>query len=328
MQSGWLCSRDSAGFICSEPSSEDQANRFYTKEFTNRKRLSAAVSNLLTRSHGLENARKSAKQLANLAKAWVKARKPLLNLPDINIESLLISLQAAVGLKYKEIFEFIKIASSYQSDPYKALTSMTSEIEEAMDLRPSQWVKEDKGVLTTTEVTYKNNRFIMAAGQGDMEEFEKYLADGQELAALHSELKYTAVHAAADFGAEEPLRWLIRTKVNLNLRDGRLGRTPLHYAAASGRSNIIQLLLDGGADRSLVDYKGHLAYQIAEEHGYYEAKEVLKLVAPEIHRITVTETSPTKISLQWVFLVLLVLLLLHPPPTPPPPLHTSHSINF
>ena len=53
----------------------------------------------------------------------------------------------------------------------------------------------------------------MAAGQGDMEKFEECLANGQELAALHSELKYTAVHAAADFGAEEPLKWLIRTKV-------------------------------------------------------------------------------------------------------------------
>ena len=69
VNSGWLCSRDSAGFVCTEPSSEDQANRFWTIEFTNRKRLSAAVANLITRSHGLDDARKRSKQLSSLAVA-------------------------------------------------------------------------------------------------------------------------------------------------------------------------------------------------------------------------------------------------------------------
>ena len=299
VNSGWLCSRDSAGFVCTEPSSEDQANRFWTVEFTNRKRLSAVVANLITRSYGLEEARKRAKQLNLLAKGWIKANKPLINLPDINVEALLISLQASTNLRPHEIFEFLKIAASYQSDPRKSLLTMAQEIEENMMLRPSQWVKQDLGILTTSEVTIRNNLFIMAAGQGDMEVFEGYLAQGQELTALHSELKYTALHAAADFGAEEPLKWLIRTKVNLDLRDGRLGRTPLHYAAASGRSNIIRLLLDGGADRTLVDYKGLLPYQIADEHGYYEAKELLKMVPPEIHRISIINTTCSEISLQW-----------------------------
>ena len=299
VNSGWICSRDSAGFICTEPSSEDQANRFWTVEFTNRKRLSAAVANLITRSYGLDEARKRAKQLNTLSKGWIKASKPLINLPDINVEALLISLQASTNLRPAEIFEFLKIASSYQSDPRKSLLSMAQEIEEKMMLRPSQWVKEDMGVLTTSDVTQRNNRFIMSAGQGDMQAFEQFLADGQELTALHSDLKYTALHSSADFGAEEPLKWLIRTKVNLDLRDGRLGRTPLHYAAASGRSNIIRLLLDGGADRTLVDYKGQLAYQIADEHGYYEAKELLKMVPPEIHRITISSTTCNEISLRW-----------------------------
>ena len=75
--------------------------------------------------------------------------------------------------------KFVKIASSYQSDPYKSLVAMTEEVEENMNLRPSQWVKEEKGVLTTMDVTYKNNEFIIAAGQGDMEKFESCLADGQ-----------------------------------------------------------------------------------------------------------------------------------------------------
>lgn len=105
-----------------------------------------------------------------------------------------------------------------------------------------------------------------------MKLFEKFLAEGQELCVLHSDLKYTALHSAADFGSEETLKWLVKTGVNLNVRDGRLGRTPLHYAAGSGRTSIIHMLLDAGADRTLVDYKGRLAYEIADEYGYQEAK--------------------------------------------------------
>lgn len=84
--------------------------------------------------------------------------------------------------------------------------------------------------------------------------------------------------------------------MSLDLRDGRLGRTPLHCAASSGRAAIVAILLEGGADRTILDYQGLLAYQIADEHGYHEVKEYLKLVAPEIHHIVVLKTTPTAIT--------------------------------
>ena len=292
---GWICSRDNAGFICSEPIGEAQAHKFWATEFTVRKRLSSAVANLFTRSHALQNARKSSRGLLKLAQEHVKNQSPLLNLPDINIESLIISLNSSSSLKYREIFEFVKIAASYQSDPYKSLIDIATEIVQTLEMRPSQWVKEDRGVLQTYDVAARNDRFIMAAGQNNIKAFEKFLAEGQELASMHTELKYTALHAAADFGAEDTLKWLIQSGVSLNLRDGRLGQTPLHYAASSGRTSIVSLLLDGGADRTITDYRGQLPYEIAEEHGYYEVKECLKLVAPAILHLVVLKSSPYSI---------------------------------
>jgi len=66
---------------------------------------------------------------------------------------------------------------------------------------------------------------------------------GQELAAVHSDLKYTALHAAADFGHSEIVKQLIRTGMNVNIRDARKGQTPLHFAGQGGRSEIAYVLV-------------------------------------------------------------------------------------
>ena len=133
-----------------------------------------------------------------------------------------------------------------------------------------------------------NDCFIMAAARGDMLTVDRFIANGQELTALHSELLYTALHAAADFGSAAVVQKLLDVGVSPNLRDARLGRTALHFAAQSGRTEIIRILLDHGADRSISCFEGMLPYVLAEEHGQCEAREMLKFVPPEIQHCLVT----------------------------------------
>lgn len=78
---GWICSRDSTGFLCSEPANETEANAFWAREFSDCKRISTAVSSLLVRSHALPNARRSSNALVNLARTFVSEQRALLNLP-------------------------------------------------------------------------------------------------------------------------------------------------------------------------------------------------------------------------------------------------------
>lgn len=300
VNAGWICSRDSSGFICSEPVGESEANTHWAEEFIKRQRLSSAISNMLIRSHSLDNARKCAKSIKLLTKRFLKEQHTLFNLPDINLDTLIISLQSSTKLKNDEIFEFVKIAASYQSEPFKALGQIADEIEKYMFMRPSEWVKGQMGIIETHDDARKNDRFVMTAGQNDMKKFQVYLDAGQDLTALHSELKYTALHAAADFGAEECLQWLVKSGLSLDLRDGRNGRTPLHFAAASGRTTIISILLEAGADRTIVDFQGLLPYQVADQYGYAEARELLKFVAPEIHHVAVVATTPFEITLTWM----------------------------
>jgi hypothetical protein len=84
---------------------------------------------MLTRSHSLKNARKAAAALLAHTKLFIEQKNPLLNLPEIDIESLLVGIQSSTALTYLEVFEFVKIAASYQSDPQKSLLSIAEEAE-------------------------------------------------------------------------------------------------------------------------------------------------------------------------------------------------------
>ena len=87
---------------------------------------------MLARSHSLRNARKAAVALLTHTKLFIDQKSPLLNLPEIDLESLLVGIQSSTALTYLEIFEFMKIAASYQSDPQKALLSIADEAEKVL----------------------------------------------------------------------------------------------------------------------------------------------------------------------------------------------------
>lgn len=300
INSGWICSRDSNGSLCYMPSHEVEASKFWATESVNRRRVASAISQLLAKGHSLTNARRVATLLLKQSSLYVKNLKPLTNLPDVSIEDLVIALTTSNGLKATEIFEFMKVAASQQSDPPKSLSDMAAQINDTMNLRPSLWVKQDLGVLDTVDVVMKNDIFVMACARNDIKKFNECLAKGQELAAIHSELKYTGLHAAADFGAKDIVERLLLAGISPNVRDARHGRTALHFAAQSGRCEIASLLLEKGADRSLADFTGSLPCEIADDQGHAECREILKQIPPEIQYAQVTHCTDKSITIQWV----------------------------
>ena len=294
---GFVCSMDVNGFQCYEESNEAAANKQWAIEFDNRRRMTGAVTATLSRTHSLPNGRRVARAIYN----YVNRDTPvhLVNLPDVSIEDLMIGLKSSQGLRQAEILEFLKIAASQQSNPPKTLKDMAQEVYDTMAMRPTRWIKDDLNVIETVDITTKNDQFIMAAAHGNRKVFDKFLAIGQELAALHSELKYTALHAAADFGHIEIVKELISTGMSVNIRDARHGQTPLHFAGQSNRCDIARMLLDAGADRTIPNYKNILPYQLADQQGNFEAREILKHTPPAVQYITVVKCTTTTIHLRW-----------------------------
>lgn len=86
------------------------------------------------------------------------------------------------------------------------------------------------------------------------------------------------LHAAAQNGAGNAMRWLMERGAKVNTRDTE-GMTPLHHAVLSGNLPAVQLLLEYGADRNLRDSSGKSAAD------YARSDELLQAVSP-------TPTSP------------------------------------
>ena len=79
------------------------------------------------------------------------------------------------------------------------------------------------------------------------------IADGQSLQATHSQLGYTCLHAAVEFGQASAVRVLLNAGALLDSHLAPSGRTPLHYAAQHGRVEIAKMLLEAGASKKVLD---------------------------------------------------------------------------
>lgn len=234
LNSGWLCTKDSNGVVCYVQSTDMEANKFWMNEYDNRRRLSSAICQMLTKSCSLPNARKIVSILHNRANQSHRVGAPALDLPHVTTEDLLIGIASAAGkgLNSTEIFEIMKAAASKQSDPVKALVGIAEDLHKLMNLRPTLWVKQDLSILDTETLMVKNNQFVMAAARNDVAKIEHCLALGQDLTVLHSEMKYTALHAAADFGSADTLVTILKTGAYYHLSLYRL------YASTSYSTSL------------------------------------------------------------------------------------------
>ena len=294
---GWLCSMDSNGYESCVVAPDSEGQRMWAAEFDKRRRIAGAVTAMLTRSYSLDNARRVAKSINKYVLSDEMA--PMMNLPDVSIEDLMVGISSASGLRQGEVLELLKIAACQQCNPPKALKDIAADVLELIEMRPTLWIKTDRNVLETLDVRSKNDQFVMAAARGNVSMFDQFLAVGQELAAVHSELKYTALHAAADFGQDQIAKRLIGMGLSTDIRDARKGQTPLHFGGQGGRSHICQLLLAAGADRSITSYKGKLAYELAADQGFVECAEILKTPPPAVQFVAITDFTTRTISLRW-----------------------------
>jgi ankyrin repeat protein len=172
------------------------------------------------------------------------------------------------------------------------LLDISEEIFNLMKLRPSLWVTNDLDVLTTESRRMFTDKFIMCAADGKVSEFLALLESGKvELTSLHSQLNYTALHAAADFGKVALVQEIVKTGMSLNVRDPRRGQTALHFAAQTGRCEVVELLLRNNADRLIKCNSGFKPYQVADRLGYIECRELLKHLPPSVKLIKVSFSS-------------------------------------
>lgn len=94
------------------------------------------------------------------------------------------------------------------------------------------------------------------------------LRQGADVHAIaRNEMKVQALHAALASRNPDAVLAVLEGGPDVNARQ-QVGYTPLMGAAASGRGELVELLLARGADPSLVSDDGKSAAVVAKEHGH------------------------------------------------------------
>jgi uncharacterized protein len=102
-----------------------------------------------------------------------------------------------------------------------------------------------------------------AAAIGDVERLREVLDADASLANAWSEDGFTPLHFAAFFGHPEAAKLLIERGADLEARSTNeqfaLDAAPLHSASAAGQLEVCRVLLDAGADVNAVQHGGYTA---------------------------------------------------------------------
>jgi hypothetical protein len=278
----WVCT--SSGWILaySNPTDEpslveddvSKAKKSWEEEKEMRYGMASAVASALIRTYSLPRAKRLARSIAKHGEQHYP-HGSLVKVSSASMEDIMISLGGKHGLGKQEIFEFIKAAASRQSSPRHAVFEIAKEVYRIFTDRPSTWVVDNLNVIITEDIRIDNNRFVMAAAEGNVSEFKAFLAHGQDLTCLHSDLRYTALHAAADFGQLDVLHVIIEAGMSVNVRHPTNGQTALHYAAYGGRPEVVKRLIEAGADRTVKCNKGIVPYEASIKQGHRKAEEYL-----------------------------------------------------
>ncbi|MGA9666169.1 MAG: ankyrin repeat domain-containing protein [Gallionella sp.] len=84
-----------------------------------------------------------------------------------------------------------------------------------------------------------------------------------------------AILAAISKGDLTKLHWLLNNKVEINFTDN--GVSPVMLAAEKGYTDVIQSLINYGADLNVMNSDGKTPIEVAQAHGFNRTAEIIKL---------------------------------------------------
>jgi len=107
---------------------------------------------------------------------------------------------------------------------------------------------------------------LIATMKRDLESIEALVRSGHDLEVYHPLNKRTAAIMAAKLGYDDVLEALLDAGADTSVQD-RDGRTALHHAASEGNTSCTSLLLSGGAPPCIQDLSGETPLHLACHFG-------------------------------------------------------------
>jgi ankyrin repeat protein len=103
-----------------------------------------------------------------------------------------------------------------------------------------------------------------AGGNGDVQTVQAYLDRGTDV-NLKDQAGATPLHYAAAAGRLQIVQLLLERGANPNVRTITTEQTPLHMAAMAGHAKVVQLLLNHKARATLSDAQGKTPLEYVEQ---------------------------------------------------------------
>lgn len=140
------------------------------------------------------------------------------------------------------------------------------------------WISVSTPVAEDDQPHAHNKTIIDHAKEGNIDEILSFFsnciqisdnADSVQLKRLRlnerDENGLAAVHWAADRGHAEILDLLLQNGADVNIADSEGSQTPLHYAISCGHTESVRILLKHGADPHIKDAETSSCFDIATE---------------------------------------------------------------
>jgi ankyrin repeat protein len=137
-----------------------------------------------------------------------------------------------------------------------------------------------------------------AAAAGQVSQVMQQVDRDPALLESHSTDGWTPVHLAAFFGHPELLNALLDRGADVNSRStNAMKNTPLHAAAAGSRTDVVELLLKRGADSNATQEGGWTALHSAAQAGNRGMVEVLIANGADVNLRAANEQAPLDLAL-------------------------------
>lgn len=144
-------------------------------------------------------------------------------------------------------------------DPFKKYSN-------AFGIRPSTMAADSDSSEAEEEsgMSEETIEWFNAVKVGDLTKIENLLRINKDLLRAKDDNQMAALHWAADRGNEQVVEFLLETGADIKVQDYD-GQTPLHYAVSCSHCKTVEVLLERGADPSIADYEGKCALDITND---------------------------------------------------------------
>lgn len=132
--------------------------------------------------------------------------------------------------------------------------------------------------MLADEDWYERERLHHAAADGDLAEVQRLVSERAGIAAFDDSSR-TPLHHAAEQGHCEVARWLLAHGADVNAHDEKtIGETALCLAMQKSSAEMVELLLEHGADPDIRGWVGLTARMRARRRGDDDGRRIAALI--------------------------------------------------